>query len=126
MQNIFYCLQNKCRSSQILFRCLLSIAYFGLDFENRNAGFTPELDKKQMKAIILISSIFYILGLKLGNKIDLVKKSDPVEKIITHKIKADKPDKCCDYSKETTKKTVCDTLKGGTSYYDALLKSKVF
>ncbi|MBT6004762.1 MAG: hypothetical protein HOG79_03510 [Prolixibacteraceae bacterium] len=27
-----------------------------------------------MKAIILISSIFYILGLKIGNKIDLVKK----------------------------------------------------
>ena len=37
-----------------------------------------------MKAIILISSIFYILGLKIGNQIDLVKKSNPVEKIITN------------------------------------------
>ncbi|WP_321345634.1 hypothetical protein [uncultured Draconibacterium sp.] len=40
-----------------------------------------------MKALILISSIFYILGLKISNKIDLVKKSNPVEKIITHKVK---------------------------------------
>lgn len=37
-----------------------------------------------MKAIILISSIFYILGLKIGNQIDLVKKANPVEKIITN------------------------------------------
>lgn len=35
-----------------------------------------------MKAIILISSIFYILGLKLGNHFDLAKKARPVEKII--------------------------------------------
>lgn len=41
-----------------------------------------------MKAIILISSIFYLIGLFIGNKIDLVKKSiPPVEKIIIHKIK---------------------------------------
>lgn len=40
-----------------------------------------------MKALILISSIFYILGLKISNKIDLVKKSNPVEKIITHQVK---------------------------------------
>ena len=46
-----------------------------------------------MKALILISSIFYILGLKISNKIDLVKKSNPVEKIITHKVKATEPEK---------------------------------
>ena len=43
-----------------------------------------------MKAIILISSIFYILGLKIGNKIDLVKKSHPVDKVITEKAKVEK------------------------------------
>ena len=42
-----------------------------------------------MKAIILISSIFYILGLKISNKFELIKKANPVEKIIT----VDSPDK---------------------------------
>ncbi len=42
-----------------------------------------------MKAIILISSIFYILGLKISNKFELIKKASPVEKIIT----VDTPDK---------------------------------
>ena len=36
-----------------------------------------------MKTIILISSIFYILGLKIGHKIDLFKNYNPVEKIST-------------------------------------------
>ena len=36
-----------------------------------------------MKAIILFSSIFYILGLKIGHKIDIFKNVDPVEKITT-------------------------------------------
>ena len=40
-----------------------------------------------MKAIILISSIFYILGLKISNKIDLVKRTSPVEKVIMHTVK---------------------------------------
>jgi hypothetical protein len=34
-----------------------------------------------MKAIILISSIFYILGLKVSHQIEVVKKSDLTEKI---------------------------------------------
>ncbi len=46
-----------------------------------------------MKAIILISSIFYILGLKVSNTIDLVKKSSPAEKIITHKVQVAEPEK---------------------------------
>ncbi len=50
-----------------------------------------------MKAIILISSIFYILGLKISNKIDLVKKSNPVEKIITHKVKTAEPEKAASF-----------------------------
>ena len=36
-----------------------------------------------MKTIILISSIFYILGLKIGHKIDLFKNYNPVQKITT-------------------------------------------
>lgn len=79
-----------------------------------------------MKAIILISSIFFILGLKIGNKIDLVKKSHPVDKIITQKDKVKEPPKCCEYVKEITPKADCDTAKGGISYTDALLKSIVF
>ena len=77
-----------------------------------------------MKAIILISSIFYILGLKIGNKIDLVKRSIPVEKIITHQLKTIIPQKSYNYAEETAPKTEVDTIKGGTSHSDALLKTK--
>jgi len=76
-----------------------------------------------MKAIILISSIFYILGLKIGNKIDLIKKSIPVEKTITHTINKVKPSKSTDFCDERNKKTEKDSIKGGTSYSDALLKN---
>ena len=77
-----------------------------------------------MKAIILISSIFYLLGLFLGNKIDLVKKSIPVEKIIIHKIKEYKPSKCFCFNEKAAIKAETDTLKSGNSYSDALLKNK--
>lgn len=79
-----------------------------------------------MKAIILISSIFYILGLKLGNKIDLVKDNEPTPKVITNKINTNKLEECSESCPESTKKIECDTVKGGISYHDALLKSKVF
>lgn len=79
-----------------------------------------------MKAIILLSSIFYILGLKIGNKIDLVKKNDPVDKVIATKVKVAEPESCCDYTKEIAKKSECDTIKGGISYKDALLKPMEF
>lgn len=54
-----------------------------------------------MKALILISSIFYILGLKISNKIDLVKKSNPVEKIITHKVEATDSEKNATFESNT-------------------------
>jgi hypothetical protein len=38
-----------------------------------------------MKSILLFSSIFYLLGLKIGHKIDLFKNHHPVEKISTTK-----------------------------------------
>ncbi|MCF6333432.1 MAG: hypothetical protein L3J11_09130 [Draconibacterium sp.] len=77
-----------------------------------------------MKSIIIISSIFYILGLKIGNKIDLLKRSIPVEKIITHKIKEIIPQKSFHYVEEATPEMKVDTIKGGTSYSDKLLKTK--
>ncbi len=76
-----------------------------------------------MKTIILVSSIFYLLGLFIGNKIDLVKKSIPVEKIIIHKIKEYKPSNCFCFNEKTTVKTETDTLKSGNSHSDALLKN---
>lgn len=38
-----------------------------------------------MKSIILISSIFYFLGLKIGHKIDLFKSHQKVEKLTVTK-----------------------------------------
>lgn len=53
-----------------------------------------------MKAIILISSIFYILGLKLSHKFDLVKRTESTEKIITHTAPVKKPDNAIDLSND--------------------------
>lgn len=39
-----------------------------------------------MKAIILVSSIFYILGLKISNKIDLVKKTSRADTTISQTV----------------------------------------
>lgn len=58
-----------------------------------------------MKVIILISSIFYILGLKISNKIDLVKKVNPVEKIIIHSAKPEKNEKAVDFKEAEKEKT---------------------
>lgn len=78
-----------------------------------------------MKAIILISSIFYILGLKIGNKIDLVKKVNHT-KTIAFTTKTKEPVKCCEYAKEMAKKSDCDTMIRGSSYSNALLKTIEF
>ena len=74
-----------------------------------------------MKAIILISSIFYILGLKLGNKIDIVKKTNPVEKIITNCITPTKPAKAIQFEQKDAEKAQPDSLKGGTDEHDNLV-----
>lgn len=75
-----------------------------------------------MKAIILISSIFYILGLKISNKIDLVKKSNPVDKIITNKITAEKQSKAFYFKDEMGLNTDPDSLKGGGTNDEMLVK----
>ena len=78
-----------------------------------------------MKAIILISSIFYLIGLFIGNKIDLVKRSIPVEKIIIHKIQEYTPSKCFNFSERGIKKTETDTVKSVSIHTETLLKNKV-
>ncbi|MBN1987365.1 MAG: hypothetical protein JW761_13725 [Prolixibacteraceae bacterium] len=80
-----------------------------------------------MKAIILISSIFYILGLKIGNKIDIVKRANPVEKIITKCITAPpKPPKTIDFEQEKFEQAKADSLKGkgGIGSEELILNSK--
>ena len=77
-----------------------------------------------MKAIILISSIFYILGLKISNQIDLVKKSNPVDTIITNKISPMPPSKTIYLKDEASLKTLADTLKEAKKSDDLLEKGK--
>jgi hypothetical protein len=83
---------------------------------------SQKTNSKQMKAIILISSIFYILGLKVSNKIDLVKRSNPVEKIISNTITSKKSVKSFYFKDETDKKAEADTLKRDSSEEDKSLK----
>lgn len=79
-----------------------------------------------MKSIILISSLFYLLGLKIGHKIDLVKKVNPIKSIsVTSTVKT--PQKTCDFIKESAAvKPACDSVIGGSSHSDALLKNIEF
>lgn len=77
-----------------------------------------------MKAIILISSIFYILGLKISNKIDLVKKSNPVDTIITNKITSQTPSKTIYINSEDGLTILTDTLKETKKSDDLLKKGK--
>lgn len=53
-----------------------------------------------MKAIFLFSSIFYLLGLKIGHKIDLFKNTDRIEKISVTKDHVKPVSKPVHYSKE--------------------------
>ena len=73
-----------------------------------------------MKVIILISSIFYILGLKISNKIDLVKKVNPVEKIIMHSAKPENNENAVDFkeaekekeeAEQSEEKNKCESLE---------------
>jgi len=73
-----------------------------------------------MKAIILITSIFYILGLKISNKFDLIKRSNPVEKIISYTAKPDKTEKQADFTKEEAATVKKDTIQGGGTSSDVL------
>ena len=71
-----------------------------LNFEVKRKQFYDFRKTENMKAIILISSIFYILGLKLSHKFDLVKRTESAEKIISHTVPVKKSDKTIDLSNE--------------------------
>lgn len=64
-----------------------------------------------MRAIFLISSVFFLLGLKLSSNIDFGKRINPANSIISTKILQKKPSKAIHLfsSPEPTEKA--DTLK---------------
>jgi hypothetical protein len=64
-----------------------------------------------MKAIILLSSIFYILGLKIGHKIDVFRTANPVQKITTTTNAVKSAAKSVYFSEEVKKVPVVDSLK---------------
>lgn len=72
-----------------------------------------------MKTIILISSIFYILGLTISNKIDLIKPhSKAVEKVIITKADNTKKESTIDFKDAKALKPDKDSVQesGITSY----------
>ncbi|WP_167607374.1 hypothetical protein [Maribellus sediminis] len=77
-----------------------------------------------MKVIILLSSIFYILGLKLSNKIDLIKSTPRIEKISIQKATPSKSEKTIEYSEAESLKAKTDTIKCGGSCTSEVLEYK--
>jgi hypothetical protein len=68
-----------------------------------------------MKAVILISSIFYIIGLKVSNRIDLVGKSNPVDTLISNKIIPQQPAKAVQVFQTEENSIEIDSLKSEES-----------
>ncbi len=64
-----------------------------------------------MKAIILLSSIFYILGLKIGHKIDIIRSANPVQKITTTTNAVKSAAKSVYFTDEVKKTPAVDSLK---------------
>lgn len=76
-----------------------------------------------MKAFILISCIFYILGLKISNKIDLIRHHSSVEKIIIQKSATLKSEKSIGFKNAEELKPLKDSVEAsGTT--DKILESK--
>ncbi len=65
-----------------------------------------------MKTIILLSSIFYILGLKLSNQIDLEKKEHPIDTVVGNKIMSSTPSKNFEWKVSSGFNIFSDTLRG--------------
>lgn len=76
-----------------------------------------------MKAFILISSIFYILGLKISNKIDLIRHHNSVEKVIIQKSTTLKSEKSIDFKNAEELKPAKDSVEAG-GITDKILESK--
>jgi len=67
-----------------------------------------------MKAIILVSSIFYILGLKISDKLDIIKyHNTAVEKVIIHKATPEKTEKSINLKEADQLKPEQDSVAGG-------------
>lgn len=79
-----------------------------------------------MKAIILISSIFYILGLKIGHKIDLFKTNNPVQKISTTTKAIKQATKAVYFTDEAQTKTSTDSLKSNGAAEKTAVETKHF
>ena len=64
-----------------------------------------------MKTVILLSSIFYILGLKIGHKIDVVRAPVQIQKITnaTHAVKS--AAKSISFNSDSDKTTAVDSLR---------------
>lgn len=74
-----------------------------------------------MKAIILISSIFYILGLKLSNTIDLIKPGvKNVNKVVQQKSDDTKAEKSISFKDAEALKPEKDSTIGGGTTGDVL------
>ncbi|MGC9354106.1 MAG: hypothetical protein ACP5D9_09730 [Mariniphaga sp.] len=63
-----------------------------------------------MKAVVIISSIFFLLGLKLSSIIDLRSKAEAVDTLITTKITQVKPLKAISLFKDS--ETVVEKKEG--------------
>jgi hypothetical protein len=66
-----------------------------------------------MKVIILVSSIFYLLGLKLSNKIDLIKSTPRVEKISVQELTPGKTEKAIEFKEAEALKVKKDSVNCG-------------
>ncbi len=66
-----------------------------------------------MKTIFLISSIFYILGLKIGHKIDVFRNYNPIEKITTTKQVIKETVKPAYFQDEVKQKSKADSTFNG-------------
>jgi hypothetical protein len=76
-----------------------------------------------MKAIILISSIFYILGLKIGNKIDISPGATEVKEKTLPKMTEQKSEDTFILKSETEGTTHLDSIKNNSSEKDLLNNS---
>jgi len=76
-----------------------------------------------MKSFLLFSSIFYLLGLKIGHKIDLFKNHNPIEKISTTTNTLKEVTKSVHYNDEVKLKIDTDSLKN-TSVMDKIKKEE--
>ena len=77
-----------------------------------------------MKAVILISSIFYLLGFKISNQIELFKKSSPAEKVITNPVTSVQKESSTHFKDEFQTKTESDSTKTGGVSDENILESK--